>query len=54
MLWLKDNWFWLAPAVYAMACEIIAHTPLKSNSVAQLFVSAGKAVLGKKGENDGK
>jgi hypothetical protein len=45
MVWLQQTWMWLAPAAYSLACEIIAHTPLESNSVWQLIKNGVKAML---------
>lgn len=47
MHWLQENAVWLAPAIYAFVCEIIAHSPLKSNSIVQLAENAIKAILPK-------
>ncbi len=51
MEWLQHNWVWLLPAAYGLACEIIAHTPLESNSVWQAIKAGlGKAMPKKEGK----
>lgn len=48
MLWLQQNWSWLAPTVLYVASEAIAHSRLNSNSVIQALLAAAKTAFSKK------
>ncbi len=45
LVWLSANWIPLASAAYVLVNEIVALSPLKSNSVVQLILAVLKSVI---------